>query len=139
MNGIMKNTPPAHENIVHLLPHRFVPLHSSHFVALHLNFFFDATYVFYLPIKSMCGTRETLHIGILGSDQGESPFTRPVHHHREDVLWPQLVDDLAQETTNEWHCLGLIRAICGKAQGEYSVYTMNHIDDGLIACRLTSI
>jgi hypothetical protein len=87
----------------------------------------------------MCGTRETLYMGILDSDQGESPFARPVHHHREDVLWPQLVDDLAQETTNEWHCLDLTRAICGKTQGEYSVYTKNHIDDGLIVCRLSSI
>jgi hypothetical protein len=65
------------------------------------------------PIKSMCGTRETLNMGILGSDQGESPFARPIHHHREDVFWPQLVDDLAQETTNEWHCFVLTRAICG--------------------------
>jgi hypothetical protein len=102
----MKSTPPAHENIVHLLPHRFVPLHSSHFVVLHLNFFFASTYVVYVPIKSMCGTRETLHMGILDSDQGESPFARPVHHHR------------------------------GNAQGDHFVYTKNHIDDGLIVCRL---
>jgi hypothetical protein len=96
---------------------------------LHLNFFFAATYVFYEPINTMCGTRETLHMGILASDQGESPFARPVHHHGEDVLWPQLVDDLAQEITNEWHCFVRTRAICGKAQGEHSVYTKNHIDD----------
>ncbi len=87
----------------------------------------------------MCGTRETLHMGILASDQGESPFPRPVHHHGEDVLWPQLVDELAQEITDEWHCFVRARAICGKAQGEHSVYTKNHIDDGFIGCRLSSI
>jgi hypothetical protein len=67
------------------IPRHMLNTHSSHFVALHFNFFFAATYVFYVPIKAMCGTREALDMGILVSDQGETPFARPVHHHREDV------------------------------------------------------
>jgi hypothetical protein len=39
--------------------------HFSHFVALHLNFFIAATYDFCEHINAMCGTRETLDMGIL--------------------------------------------------------------------------
>jgi hypothetical protein len=61
-----------------------------------LKFLFTATYVFYEPINIMCGTRETLNMGILDSDQGERPFAGPVHHHGEDVARTQLVNYLAQ-------------------------------------------
>ncbi len=59
-------------------------------------------------------TRETLRMGILDSDQGENPFERPVNHHREDLVWSQLVDYLAQEITNEWYCFVLTRTICDR-------------------------
>ena len=59
------------------IPRHMTNTHSSHFVALHLNFFFADTYVFYVPIKAMCGTREALHMGILVSDQGEIPLHVP--------------------------------------------------------------
>ena len=39
--------------------------HSSYFVALHLNFFFADTYGLNETINAMCGTRETLDMGIL--------------------------------------------------------------------------
>ena len=47
------------------IPSHMLNTHFSHFVALHLNFFFATTYDFCEPINSTCGTRETLDMGIL--------------------------------------------------------------------------
>ena len=69
----------------HFLKEIFIPrhmtnTHSSHFVALHLNFFFADTYVFYVPIKDMSRLKSRMKKvgGNLMSDGWQSTSNKTV-------------------------------------------------------------
>ena len=70
--------------------------HSCQVVLLYSNLFFVSTYVLYVVINCLYGTREALDMTILGSDQWEITFAGPVHDHR-DLSTPRITLMMGRE------------------------------------------